>query len=82
MIKKCLITGITGQVGSFLADFLLENTDYEIYGMMRWQEPLNNIHHLADRINLARSRLDFDHLHGYASSLNQKAILASINSFF
>ena len=51
MIKKCLITGITGQVGSILADFLLENTDYEIYGMMRWQEPLNNIHHLADRIN-------------------------------
>lgn len=57
MIKKCLITGITGQVGSFLADFLLENTDYEIYGMMRWQEPLNNIHHLADRIN-KKDRID------------------------
>ena len=57
MIKKCLITGITGQVGSILADFLLENTDYEIYGMMRWQEPLNNIHHLADRIN-KKDRID------------------------
>ena len=51
MTKKALITGFTGQVGSVLADYLLENTDYEIYGMMRWSEPLNNIHHLADRIN-------------------------------
>jgi len=25
--KRVLITGITGMVGSFLADFLLENTD-------------------------------------------------------
>ena len=64
MIKKCLITGITGQVGSFLADFLLENTDYEIYGMMRWQEPLNNIHHLADRINKK------DHIDIFNADLN------------
>ena len=29
-MKKVLITGITGMVGSHLADFLLENTDFEI----------------------------------------------------
>jgi GDP-4-dehydro-6-deoxy-D-mannose reductase len=50
-MKKVLITGITGQVGSLLADYLLENTSYDIYGMMRWQEPLVNISHLTERIN-------------------------------
>lgn len=51
MTKKILITGITGQVGSQLADFVLENTSYDVVGMMRWQEPLDNIYHLTDRIN-------------------------------
>ena len=46
-----LITGITGQVGSQLADYILENTDYDVVGMMRWQEPLDNLYHLTDRIN-------------------------------
>lgn len=50
-MKKVLITGFTGQVGSQLADFLLENTDYYIIGMMRWQEPMDNIYHLTKRIN-------------------------------
>jgi len=50
-MKKALITGITGQVGSQLADFLLANTEYEIIGMMRWQEPMDNLYQLTDRIN-------------------------------
>jgi len=50
-MKKVLITGITGQVGSQLADYILDNTDYNVIGMMRWQEPLDNIYHLTDRIN-------------------------------
>ena len=50
-MKKVLITGITGMVGSHLADFLLENTDFEIYGMCRWRSPLDNISHLIDRVN-------------------------------
>lgn len=33
-MKKALITGITGQDGSYLAEFLLEK-DYEVYGMIR-----------------------------------------------
>lgn len=48
---KILITGITGQVGSQLADYVLENTNYDVVGMMRWQEPMNNLYHLTDRIN-------------------------------
>ena len=49
--KRALITGITGMVGSHLADFLLENTDWEIYGMCRWRSPLDNLSHLIERIN-------------------------------
>ena len=46
-----LITGITGMVGSHLADFLIENTDWKIYGFCRWNDNLENIEHLSDRIN-------------------------------
>ncbi|MBN9543617.1 MAG: GDP-mannose 4,6-dehydratase [Alphaproteobacteria bacterium] len=51
MKKKVLITGITGMVGSHLADFLLEKTDWDIYGMIRWRSPLDNISHIIERIN-------------------------------
>ena len=51
MNKKILITGITGQVGSQLADFVLEHTQYDVVGMMRWQEPMDNLYHLTTRIN-------------------------------
>ena len=33
-MKKAFITGITGQDGSYLAEFLLEN-DYDVYGITR-----------------------------------------------
>jgi len=49
--SSILITGFTGQVGSQLADYVLENTDLDIFGFMRWQEPLDNISHLLGRIN-------------------------------
>lgn len=35
MTKKVLVTGITGQDGSYMVDYLLENTDHLIYGMVR-----------------------------------------------
>jgi GDPmannose 4,6-dehydratase len=35
MSKKVIITGVSGQDGSHMADYLLENTDYEIYGVVR-----------------------------------------------
>jgi GDPmannose 4,6-dehydratase len=50
-MTKALITGITGMVGSHLADYLLANTDWNIYGMSRWRSPLDNISHLLNRIN-------------------------------
>ena len=51
MNTRALITGITGMVGSHLADFLLANTDWDIYGMCRWRSPLDNVQHLLDRAN-------------------------------
>lgn len=51
MAKKALITGITGMVGSHLADYLIEHTDLEIYGICRWRSPLDNIAHLIEKIN-------------------------------
>ncbi|MFA5793897.1 MAG: GDP-mannose 4,6-dehydratase [Candidatus Brocadiia bacterium] len=49
--KKALITGVTGMVGSHLADFLLAKTDWDVYGMCRWRSPLDNIEHLLPRAN-------------------------------
>jgi GDP-mannose 4,6-dehydratase len=59
MASKVLITGITGMVGSHLADFLLENTGWDIYGMCRWRSPMDNVMHLLDRVN-AGDRLFFE----------------------
>ena len=68
MTKKILITGITGQVGSQLADFVLENTSYEVIGMMRWQEPMDNLYHLTDRINRKdRISLHYADLNDYSA---------------
>ncbi len=55
---KALITGITGMVGSHLTDFLLKETDWEIYGMCRWRSPLDNVAHVLDRAN-RKDRLHF-----------------------
>ena len=51
MSKNVFITGVTGMVGSHLADFLLENTDWKIYGFCRWNDNFENIQHLFPRIN-------------------------------
>ena len=38
-------------VGSHLAEYLLENTDWEIHGLIRWRSPLDNIENLINKIN-------------------------------
>ena len=40
MMKKAVITGITGQDGSYLAEFLLEK-GYEVHGLMRRHSTIN-----------------------------------------
>jgi GDPmannose 4,6-dehydratase len=53
MKKRALITGITGQDGSYLAEWLLEQ-DYEVYGIVRRSSAPNlwRIEHILDRIEL------------------------------
>ena len=67
-MKRILITGFTGQVGSQLADYILKNTDFSVIGMMRWQEPLDNIYHLTERINKKdRVEIYYADLNDYSS---------------
>lgn len=55
---RALITGITGQDGSYLAELLLER-GYEVYGMVRRAstETFERIAHIKDRIHLVQSDL-------------------------
>lgn len=51
-MKKALITGITGQDGSYLAELLLEK-GYEVYGIMRRKSVVDygNVEHIKDKLN-------------------------------
>jgi GDPmannose 4,6-dehydratase len=51
--KRALITGITGQDGSYLAEFLLEQ-GYDVIGMIRRSSTVNfeRIRHIQDRVTL------------------------------
>ena len=75
MSKKALITGITGMVGSHLCDFLLENTEWDIYGVCRWRSPLDNVQHLLDRVN-KKDRVFFE----YADLNDQVSLLYVIQN--
>ncbi|MEK6867748.1 MAG: GDP-mannose 4,6-dehydratase [Nanoarchaeota archaeon] len=56
--KVALITGVTGQDGSYLADFLLTK-GYKVYGLVRRSsvEKFDNIAHIRDKIELAQGDL-------------------------
>lgn len=55
---RVLITGITGMVGSHLADYILDNHSYvKVHGLVRWRSPLNNIQHILPRITLHQAEL-------------------------
>lgn len=59
-MTNALITGVTGMVGSHLADFLLANTDWDVYGVCRWRSPLDNVEHLLERAN-RKDRVFFEY---------------------
>jgi GDPmannose 4,6-dehydratase len=61
-MKRALITGITGQDGSYLAELLLGKTDYEVHGLVRRSSSLNRqrIDHLFARDPSVHERF---HLH-------------------
>lgn len=57
-MKKALITGITGQDGSYMAELLL-NKDYEVHGLVRRTSTpkWDNIQHLLPNINIIEGDL-------------------------
>jgi GDPmannose 4,6-dehydratase len=67
-MKKALITGITGQDGSYLADWLLEK-GYEVHGLVRRSstENFERIAHIQERV----------HLH-QADLLDQRSLISAV----
>ncbi len=68
--KRALITGITGQDGSYLAELLLEK-DYEVFGLVRRSSTVNfeRIGHLQDKIELISGDL-----------LDQKSLVSALQA--
>jgi GDP-mannose 4,6-dehydratase len=55
---QVLITGITGMVGSHLAEYIVSNhPSVEIHGLVRWRSPLDNIRRIQSRIELHQAEL-------------------------
>ena len=77
MGNKVLITGITGMVGSHLCDFLLEETEWEIYGVCRWRSPLDNVQHLLERVN-NKDRVFFE----YADLNDEVSLIKVVDDYW
>lgn len=58
MSKKALITGIAGQTGSHLADYILENhPDWEVHGTVRYRSDLTNLTGCVEKLHLHECEL-------------------------
>lgn len=55
---RILITGITGMVGSHLAEYVLaHHPEVEVHGLVRWRSPRDNIRAIQDRVRLHEGEL-------------------------
>ncbi len=77
-MKKALITGITGQDGSYLAELLLEK-GYEVHGLVRRSSSFNRarIEHLHKDHHLSENRLSL-HYGDMTDSLSLNQVMAKI----
>ncbi len=77
-MKKALITGITGQDGSYLTEFLLEK-GYEVHGIIRRQSSINTkrIDHLFEDHNIGNKKL-FLHYGDLTDSSNLNRLMQKI----
>ncbi|MBW2989443.1 GDP-mannose 4,6-dehydratase [Candidatus Woesearchaeota archaeon] len=57
---KALITGITGFVGSHLAELLLSK-GYEVWGIVRWRSTTENIRHISSKLKIIEADLNDSH---------------------
>lgn len=71
MIKKVIVTGVTGQDGSHMVDYLLKNTDHIIYGGVRRLSVKNheNIKHLENEKRFKLIDLDLTDTHSINSCI-------------
>lgn len=76
-MKSALITGITGQDGSYLAELLLDRPEYEVHGLVRRSSSLNRqrIDHIFKRTPYVRERF---HLH-YADLADASSLTTVID---
>jgi GDP-4-dehydro-6-deoxy-D-mannose reductase len=51
-MRRVLVTGVTGFAGSHLVDYMLSRGDCEVFGILRWRSPTENIEHFMDRVSL------------------------------
>jgi len=58
--ERVLITGISGFVGSHLAELLLEQ-GMEVYGTIRWRSKLDNIIHIQNKLKLIETDIKDAH---------------------
>ncbi len=75
-MDNVLITGITGMVGSHLANYILENYEnHNVGGLIRWRSPKDNINNILKKITLFHGDLnDLSSLTNILSSFKPKKI--------
>ena len=66
-MSNILITGVTGFVGSHMADFIIDNTDDVIFATKRWMEDTTNVKHLIDneRFNFISLLINLNNNNGF-----------------
>jgi GDP-D-mannose dehydratase len=65
-MPRALMAGVTVTVGSHLTDYLLEATDWDIFGLAGWRSPFANILHHSQIINSGqRIKLIYGDLNEY-----------------
>lgn len=71
--KSVIITGVTGQDGSFMADYLLKHTDYEIFGGARRLSVSNheNVDHLVGNPRFHLINFDLTDAHSISQTVSQ-----------
>lgn len=56
-----MITGVTGFAGSYLAEYLVNKPGVNVYGLKRWNSPLEDISSVMDKIHLINFDLGDPH---------------------
>lgn len=70
-MKKVIVTGVTGQDGSHMVDYLLSNTDYHVFGTLRRVSVKNhkNIEHLKNQERFKTINMDLNDPHSIREAI-------------